>query len=144
MRVLLVKDNHLLKAATEDDLSLLDSLIEGRTYRADIKSARNVRFHCKYMKLMRTAWEYLRENQQEFFRNNLDNFRKTIEVAAGCSERVYSLSRREWLEVPRSIAFDKMEEAEFRTLYERVKDVLFNTALKGINEQEFMNTLIDF
>lgn len=144
MRVHLVKIGHALTAASETDLTLLDSLTEGRTYRADIKSARNVRFHFKYMKLMRTAWEYLRENQQEFFRNNFDIFRKTIEIAAGCSERVYSLSRKEWLEVPRSIAFDKMEEAEFRTLYERVKDVLFNTALKGVSEQDFMKTLIDF
>lgn len=144
MRVHLVKIGHALTAASETDLTLLDSLTEGRTYRADIKSVRNVRFHFKYMKLMRTAWEYLRENQQEFFRNNFDIFRKTIEIAAGCSERVYSLSRKEWLEVPRSIAFDKMEEAEFRTLYERVKDVLFNTALKGVSEQDFMKTLIDF
>lgn len=144
MKVHLVKIGHSLTAASEADLTLLDSLEEGRTYGADIKSARNVRFHFKYMKLMRTAWEYMRENQQEFFRNSFDTFRKTIEVAAGCSERVYSLSRKEWLEVPRSIAFDKMDEAEFEVLYERVKDVLFNTALKGISEQEFMQTLIDF
>lgn len=144
MKLHMVKTGHCLTAASEEDLTALESLKEGRTYGVDIKSTRNVRFHNKYMKLMRTAWEYMTERRQDFFRNNFDIFRKTIEVAAGCSERVYSLNRREWTEVPRSIAFDRMGEAEFRELYERVKDVLFATALRGIDEREFMETLSDF
>ena len=144
MKILLTKTGHCLTAASEEALTALDSLEEGRTYGVDVRSTRNVRFHNKYMKLMRTAWEYMTEKRQDFFRNNFDNFRKTIEVAAGCCETVYSIGEGRWTEIPRSIAFDKMDEAEFRELYERVKDVLFATALKGVSGQEFMETLNDF
>lgn len=144
MRVYLVRTPQGLAAASEADREALDSLKVGRTYGVDIKSTRNVRFHNKYMKLMRTAWEYMRERQQDFFRNNFDTFRKTMEVASGCCERVYDLKRKEWLEVPKSIAFDKMSEQEFRLLYERVKDTLFATALKGVGEREFLETLNDY
>lgn len=144
MRLYMTKVRGGLVATTEADQTALDSLTEGKTYGVSIKSTRNIKFHNKYMSLMRTAWEYMREKQQEFFKNNFDTFRKTIEVTAGCSERVYSLTRKEWLEVPKSISFEKMSEAEFRELYERVKDVLFATALKGVNEKEFTDTLMDY
>ena len=144
MRLYMTKVQGGLFSTTEADQTALDSLTEGKTYAVSIKSTRNVKFHNKYMSLMRTAWEYLKERQQEFFRNNFDTFRKTIEITAGCSEKVYNLSRHEWLDIPKSIAFDKMDEAEFRELYERVKDVLFATALKGVSEKEFMNTLMDY
>lgn len=144
MRAYLVKTHQGLVPATEADQEALDSLTVGRTYGVDIKSTRNVRFHNKYMSLMRTAWEYMKEKQQEFFRNSFDTFRKTIEVASGCCERVYNINRHEWLEVPKSIAFDKMSEAEFRTLYERVKDTLFATVLKHVGQEEFLQTLNNY
>lgn len=144
MRAYLVKTHQGLVPATEADQEALDSLTVGRTYGVDIKSTRNVRFHNKYMSLMRTAWEYMKEKQQEFFRNSFDTFRKTIEVASGCCERVYNINRHEWFEVPKSIAFDKMSEDEFRTLYERVKDTLFATVLKHVGQEEFLQTLNNY
>lgn len=42
------------------------------------------------------------------------------------------------------IAFDKMDEAEFSELYERVKDVLFEVFLKNISIEEFEANLINF
>lgn len=41
-------------------------------------------------------------------------------------------------------AYDKMDEAAFRDLYERVKIVLFAIFLKNISEEEFLNALADF
>ena len=38
----------------------------------------------------------------------------------------------------------KMDEAAFRDLYERVKDVLFAIFLKNISEEEFMDALSNF
>jgi len=42
------------------------------------------------------------------------------------------------------IAFDKMDEAEFSELYERVKDVLFEVFLKNISIEEFEANLMNF
>ena len=74
----------------------------------------------------------------------MEIFRKTVEMAAGHCEMVYRLESKEWVEVPKSIAYDKIDEVEFRDLYERVKDVLLLVFLKGISEEEFLDALANF
>lgn len=116
----------------------------GQIYKATIKLNRNYRLHRKYFALINCAWEYQNERQTAFFKGSVEIFRKTMEMAAGHCERVYSIEHKEWRDVPKSIAFDKMDEAEFRDLYERVKDVLFATALRGVSEEEFLDALANF
>lgn len=107
----------------------------GQIYKATIKLNRNYRLHRKYFALINCAWAYQNERQTAFFKGSVEIFRKTMEMAAGHCERVYSIEHKEWRDIPKSIAFDKMDEAEFRDLYERVKDVLFATALRGVSEE---------
>lgn len=116
----------------------------GQIYKATIKLNRNYRLHRKYFALINCAWAYQNERQTAFFKGSVEIFRKTMEMAAGHCERVYSIEHKEWRDIPKSIAFDKMDEAEFRDLYERVKDVLFATALRGISEEEFLDALANF
>ena len=80
----------------------------------------------------------------EHFKHSVEQFRKTVEIAAGHCDTVYSISLRSWIDIPRSIAFDKMDEAAFQDLYDRVKDVLFNIFLRNISEEEFMKNLRNF
>ena len=79
-----------------------------------------------------------------FFHHNKDAFRKTVEIAAGLYEPVYLIGKKEWSQAPKSIAFDKMDEAEFMDLYDNVKRVLFQTFLRHIDEEEFVKNLINF
>ena len=116
----------------------------GQIYKATIKLNRNYRLHRKYFALINCAWAYQNERQTAFFKGSVEIFRKTMEMAAGHCERVYSIEHKEWRDVPKSIAFDKMDEAEFRDLYERVKDVLFLVFLKDISEEEFLRALANF
>lgn len=116
----------------------------GEVYEATIKQPRNLSLHRKYFSLINIAWEYQNERSVEHFKHNIDLFRKTVEVAAGWYEPVYSIARKEWIEIPKSIAFDKMDNAEFTELYERVKDVLFKYFLKNISAEEFEQNLINF
>ena len=57
---------------------------------------------------------------------------------------MWSPVRNEWLQVPKSIAFDKMAEDELSKLYERVKDVLFSMFLGNVNKDEFEEQLVNF
>ena len=116
----------------------------GEVYKATIKKPRNLKLHKKYFALIHCAWAFLKERQTAFFHENVEVFRKTVEVAAGHCDKVYNVKHKEWVDVPRSIAFDKMDEAEFSDLYERVKDVLFEVFLKDITEEEFMDALLNF
>lgn len=93
--------------------------------------------------MINCAWDLLTEKQREFF-GNKDCFRKTLQVAAGFCERVFHLRLREWVEVPKSIAFDKMKGDEFEALYKGVRDVLFKVFLKHITLEQFEETLMNY
>jgi hypothetical protein len=115
----------------------------GETYKVTITKARNYELHKKYFGLINCAWEYLPEYQNEFY-GNTEKFRKTCEIAAGHCETVYSLERKEWVDSPKSISFDKMDEFAFRGLYDSVRHVIFSTFLRHITIEEFEDALINF
>ena len=144
MKLLLLNTSEGLKPCYDEDYEEKKKLRSGKVYQAEIKLARNVEFHRKYFKLINLSWEYQNENRQKHFKNNVNAFRKSVEMAAGHFDTEYSIARKEWVEVPKSIAFDKMDEVEFQELYDRVKDVLFTIFLKHISEEEFMRNLVNF
>lgn len=127
----------------DDDFEEKKKLKIGQSYIAEIKLMRNLEFHRKYFALINCAWEYLTENQQYFIKTK-ENFRKTIQVTAGHFDLEYSAKLKEWVEVSKSISFEKMDNAEFEDLYNRVKDVLFATFLRNISQEDFERELINF
>ena len=126
-----------------DDYEERRKLKLGEVYTAEIKLMRNVDFHRKYFKLISLAWEYLNEKQQAFIKTK-ENFRKYLEVSAGHCEPFYSKTLNDWVDAPKSISFEKMDNAEFSDLYDRVKDVLYATFLQNISQEEFEKTLSNF
>ena len=133
-----------LKPMYDEDYDSKKMLKVGNVYEATIKEMRNVAFHRKYFSLINLAWEYLNEQQRTFFKDDVNAFRKTVEIAAGHYEPVYSVARQSWLEVPKSIAFDKLSESDFEQLYEKVKTVIFQTFIPSSVKDEFEYVLKDF
>lgn len=129
---------------TDDDYDEKKKLKIGEVYQVDIKKLRNIRFHRLYFALINCSWEYCNEKQAEFFKNDKNVFRKSMEVSAGHCDTVYSVTKKEWQDVPRSISFEKMDEFEFRDLYDKVKNVLFATVLRNISMEEFERNLSNF
>lgn len=144
MELYLLNTTSGLKPCYDEDYEEKKKLKIGETYKAKITLARNLKFHKKFFALINCAWEYQNEKVVEFFHHNKDAFRKTVEIAAGLYEPVYLIGKKEWSQAPKSIAFDKMDEAEFMDLYDNVKRVLFQTFLRHIDEEEFMKNLINF
>ena len=116
----------------------------GQVYSATIRLERNYEFHKKYFALIGCAWEFQNEKAQKHFKNNVENFRKTIEIASGHCDTVYNLKLKSWTDIPKSISFDKMDNSEFQELYERTKDVLFEVFLRSISKDEFLTSLANF
>lgn len=144
MEIYLLNTADGLKPCSDEDYGKKLRLKTGRIYKARITLARNYEFHKKYFALIHCAWEYQDERTVAHFHHSVDCFRKTVEIAAGHCEPVYNIARREWTEMPKSVAFDKMDEAAFQDLYERVKDVLFGVFLRGVSEEEFTRNLQNF
>lgn len=126
----------------DDDYEKKRMLKIGTTYEVDIREARNYEFHKKYFALINCSWEYLNEKQQLFFKNDIELYRKSMEVSAGHCNLIFNLNTKSWVEVPKSISFGKMDEFEFRELYENVKKSIFQ--IIKISENEFMSNLINF
>ena len=130
-----------LKPMYDEDYDQKKMLKVGTVYEATIKELRNVAFHRKYFSLINLSWEYLNEQQRAFFKEDVNAFRKTVEVAAG---HFAPVARQSWLEVPKSIAFDKLSESDFEQLYEKVKTVIFQTFIPSSVKDEFEYVLKDF
>lgn len=143
MRRNLLNTSTGLKPMYDDDFDEKRKLKIGEVYTAEARLMRNYRFHREYFALINCAWEYLPERTSEGFRTK-GNFRMYVEVAAGHCEPFYSHSRREWVEIPKSIAFDSMDDAEFSSLYERVKDVIFSLIGSRVSMEEFERNLSRF
>jgi len=143
MKLNLLNTTSGLKPCYDDDFDEKKKLKLGQVYQVEIKLLRNYEFLQKYFALINCSWEYLTEKQREFIKSK-ENFRKTLQIAAGWSDTYYSIKRKEWIEESKSISFESMTEEEFVTLYENVKDTLFATFLRNVSEEEFMRNLINF
>ena len=138
MKLLLKNTYNGLTPLYPDDYDNKKRLKLDKVYQADIKLSRNYEFFCKYHKLIGVSWDLLGEKAQSFFKTK-EGFRKTIEVSAGHYELVYSLRLREWVEMAKSISFEKCTEEEFQEIYDRVKDVVW-----GLLEERNIITIDNF
>ena len=128
----------------DEDYEQKRKLKVGKEYEVTIKERRNPKFHRLYFALINCSWEFLNEARRSFFKEDVEIFRKTVEIAAGHYELVYSIGRKEWVQVPKSIAFDKLNESDFHNLYERCKDVIYNIFIPEVNKEEFEQKLMWF
>lgn len=115
----------------------------GETYVADIKLSRNSEFHRKYFAMLRKAWEYLPEELQYFY-HDVDCFRKYCEMTAGYCDLYFNPKTEQWLEGPRSIAFDKLDQGEFEKLYMGVRNVLDAILTRYISSEDFESNFLSF
>lgn len=141
MKLNLVVTSEGFRPAADEDYELKKKLKRGSVVRCTVVEFRNYGLHRKYFALINCAWEYLTEQQREFFYDNVESFRKTVEVSAGHCEPVYNRTSNEWYDMPKSISFDSMSESEFEILYERVRDVLYQMFIPSVNKQEFEEEL---
>lgn len=143
MKLQLLNTVQGLKPMYDEDYDEKKKLKIGQVYSAEIKTVRNIDFHKKLFALIKLAWEYLPEKQTNGFRT-MDNFRKYVTVAAGFCELFYSPKYKDWVEIPKSWSFEKMDESEFQDLYNGVSNVIFQMLSSIVSEEEFNKQLVFF
>lgn len=144
MKVHLVNTaNGFLIPETDIDGDLKKQLRIGETYSADIKLVRNAEFHRKYFKMIHTAFEFLPDRQRRFFKDQ-ETFRKFLEVTAGYYEPFFSPKLCEWIQVPKSVAYDKLDQAGMEALYNTVRKVLDEMLTQWISREDFEKYFLPF
>lgn len=127
----------------DEDFDEKKKLTVGQAYECDVKVLRNVRFHRKAFALLNAAWSLMNERQQAGWRSK-DGFRNYLTVASGYYETYYNQRLQTFVEMPKSWSFDKMDDAEFSNLYDRMKDVIFAVLGERVTEDVFNKVLANF
>lgn len=143
MELLLLNTAQGLKPMYDEDYDEKKKLQLGKVYRARISVPRNVAHHRKYFSMINCAWDLLTEKARTAM-GSKEAFRKTVQIAAGHCERVYSIARKEFIEVPKSISFDSMGQDEFEELYRSVRDIIIGQCFKHITIEQFEQTLMNY
>ena len=115
----------------------------GNTYECDVKIVRNYKFLKKAFALLNAAWSLMDERQQAGWRSK-EGFRNYLTVASGHYEVYFNPRLQEFVELPASWSFDKMDEATFSALYDRMKDVIFAVLGSKVTEEVFEKVLSNF
>ena len=127
----------------DEDLEEKKKLKIGEIYQAEIKLVRNIDFHKKYFALLNCAWSLQSEARQIKFKT-FELFRKSVQLAAGHCEVIYSHSHKDFIEIPKSISFEKVDNAEFEEIYKSVRNVIDTVFCKGISIEDFEKHLSNF
>ena len=143
MKLLVINTPRGLVPYGDDDYEEKKKLKIGETYSVEIKVVRNLDFHRKYFSLISYAWEFLNEQETANFKSK-ENFRKYLEISAGHCEVIYHPRLQEFVEVPKSISFGKMDNTAFNQLYDRVKDVILTIIGNRVSKEEFEHLILDY
>lgn len=144
MDINLVYNGIGFKFAHDEDYEKKSKLKVGETYKVTIKRSRNLQFHRKYFKMISVCFDLLTEEQRSYFKNNSEIFRTSIQMSVGICDRIYLPSKNEWVDIPKSIAFDKMTEEEFEDLYAKVRRAIIQICLPNVTSQEIEDYILHF
>lgn len=142
MKLNIIRTADGFRCATDEDLQKSLKMKRGTMYEVTLKKVRNVDMHRKYFALINCTWDFLTDSQQAFFGSS-EGLRKSLQLAVGHCDRVYSPKLRQFVDIPKSIAFDAMEELDFEQLYEKTLMFIVSNIVSD-RQEEFNEHLKDF
>lgn len=142
MKLTVVYTHGILVPETMTDGENCSKLQEGESYEVDLKKVRCPGHHRKYFAMIRKAMQCLPKGVGEFFEDEY-KFRKYLEITAGYSEPFFHPVHG-FIEVPKSIAYDKLDQTEFSELYRKVRAVVDVIVTKYITPEEFEKEFMTF
>lgn len=132
----LTRRGDALVPVDEEDREVVSRLREGEPLRVDIKARRNVRQHRLYWALVRL----LQKNTDLW--GSEEAASDSLKLAAGHVDQVMNPLTGEIQLKPRSIAFEKMEQAQFNRFFNRVLYIV-SERLLGVANDELRGQVFD-
>jgi len=119
-----VKKDYGFFPVNDNDFEVSKKFVEGEVYRCEIKKPRNIKFHRKFFALL----QYVFENQEKY--DTAEDLRVEIELKSG-SYAEHITTKGKLIYIPKSIAFEKMDNIEFEKLYNKAVDVILKDFIIG-------------
>lgn len=140
--VYLIKKNGFLIPSSECDQENIALMTDGKTYKCEFSSPRNIKFHRRYFALLDVLFNIFDpepvSHKGELAIKNRERFRKDIAIATGHYELVISI-KGECKAEAKSISFASMDETQFSELYSRTIDYGLLRIAKGKTKAEIDN-----
>lgn len=111
--LLLIRTGAALVPADDDSRDRIARMPRGQAVRAEVKRMRNLAHHRKFFALV----EFVANRHPVY--DNREKALVAVKVAAGHVDFLPNPETGELVAVPRSIAFDAMEQGDFEEFYER-------------------------
>jgi len=135
LKILLHNTDRGLVPVYGSDYDQKKKLKIGEEYLAEIRKPRNIKFHKKFFALIELCFQ----NQEVY--NNREHMRKQLTMSAGYYDTFVNHKGNTCYE-PKSVAFSKMDEAEFSEFYERFCDTV--SEFIGVTNKDIQIQIHDF
>lgn len=150
MEIFLTRTPIGFKPSYDEDLERLRKVKMGDTVKVELTMPRNIKFHRKYFGLlsivldnMDTPAIFKTSTGQEIEVKTVEDLLWHIKFQLGYFEQKITLGGKIVFE-PKSIAFHKMDEAEFEVFYNRSIDVILKYFLDCKKEDLIEQVLLEF
>lgn len=135
--IIMAKALNSLRPIDEAGEELLQKIKFRALVKVKITRSRNLKHHAKFFALMRIVYS----NQERY--TNPDHLLTALKIAAGWTEAIIMPSGNQYL-IPKSIAFDKMDQTEFEVFYDRALDIVIEHFLPGVGREDLANEILGF
>lgn len=143
MKILCVITETGLTPKYESDREEFKKLKRNAEVVVEIKKGRNIEFHKKYFALLKLTFENFPERLEDKLNvHSVEDLRTRIKIDLG----LYDISHygNQSIIIPKSIAFDKMDETEFEKFYRMSVNHIIKNYLKGVSNEQIEEEIWKF
>jgi len=138
MKAIFKKLHNGIFPSDEDGAKLLQSIPQNAYCLVEYKKNRNYENHKRFFKFLDVAFD-----NQDFYEDK-ELLRKALQMASGHFESLVIKDKNGNISthyIPKSIAFDEMDEAEFQALFKKCIGAFLSRYGNGLTEQQLMQVI---
>lgn len=143
MKILCVVTDTGLAPKYDSDREEFKKLKRNSEVLVEIKKGRNIEFHKKYFALLKLTYDNFPEWLEDTLNvHSIEDLRTRIKIDLG----LYEVSHygNQSIIIPKSIAFDKMDETEFEKFYNMSVNHILKNYLKGVSNEQIEEEIWKF
>lgn len=143
MKILCVVTDTGLAPKYDSDREEFKKLKRNSEVVVEIKKGRNIEFHKKYFALLKLTYDNFPEWLEDTLNvHSIEDLRTRIKIDLG----LYEVSHygNQSIIIPKSIAFDKMDETEFEKFYNMSVNHILKNYLKGVTNEQIEEEIWKF
>lgn len=143
MKILCVITETGLTPKYESDREEFKKLKRNAEVVVEIKKGRNIEFHKKYFALLKLTFENFPEWLEDTLNvHSVEDLRTRIKIDLGLYD-IFHYGNQSII-IPKSIAFDKMDETEFEKFYRMSVNHIIKNYLKGVSNEQIEEEIWKF